>query len=325
MQSGFCGDVKAAWCASQSEELFEPIRKYCSGRGKAFPACFSASTVADILGLGGDIFVYCSHWMRPLSHCCALLSQERSSVPFPQVKVATAKEYKQTCRACVLGRHNVFWPWGVFCRIDAKLENNVVALRGRTLGHMPVMLTRGDGAQGELEFLACACQQSFVFLAWFGCHVEVLLICALGCGVALKDGGSGISVHADEVPCICTSWLSSAFIWRVKFWRTCHRLLKTWPKRATMLIARCSTLKSATLEALLLQRNNLSEPINFVSWAEQHSMPHVFEPKRPSKSDPEDAITLSSWWYHYAKLRGFSMAIVTPIKQASPEPRSSVA
>ncbi len=41
------------------------------------------------------------------------------------------------------------------------------------------------------------------------------------------------------------------------------------------------------------------KPINFVPWAEKHSMPHVFEPRRPSKSDPEDAMMLLSWWFQW--------------------------
>ncbi len=31
-------------------------------------------------------------------------------------------------------------------------------------------------------------------------------------------------------------------------------------------------------------------------------MPHVFELKRPSKSDPEDVMGLSMWWCNYTKL-----------------------
>ncbi len=154
MQSGFCDDIQDAWRASQSEELFEPIVEKCHGRGMVVFACPSASGVEDILSLGGDILAYCSHWVRSFPHYC---------VP-PQAKDATAKEYI-TCRACALHPPNSFWPWGVFSESEVMLHHDGLGSRGRSIGHVPVMLSRGDGAQGELELLACVCQQSVGFLA----------------------------------------------------------------------------------------------------------------------------------------------------------------
>jgi hypothetical protein len=163
---------------------------------------------------------------------------------------------------------------------------------------VPVILSRGDGVQGEPELLACTCQASFVLLAWARCHVEALLMCALGCGEALKDGGSRICAHADEVPCIFASWLSDRFYLRVRLWRSCHKgLAGTDPAHVKFLKARCSTLRFATLVASFQSSARQLKPIEFVPWAEKHSMPQVFEPKRPSKSDPEDAMMLMSWWF----------------------------
>ncbi len=57
------------------------------------------------------------------------------------------------------------------------------------------------------------------------------------------------------------------------------------------------------------------KPIDFASWAGFHNMPHVFEPKRPSKSDPEDAVLILIWWLHFTKLRSADIAKATLFKQ----------
>ena len=67
MQSGFCGDIKVAWRASQSDKLLEPIRRDCRGKREAFLECFSVPDVRDILSRGGDIFTCCSLWAQPFS------------------------------------------------------------------------------------------------------------------------------------------------------------------------------------------------------------------------------------------------------------------
>ncbi len=103
MQSGFCGDIQDAWRASQSDELFEPVRRDCRGSGGAFVACFSAPSVADIVSLAGDILAYRSHWARPFFHYRAA----------PQATVA-AVNVNRICGVCALGSHNNFWPWEVF-------------------------------------------------------------------------------------------------------------------------------------------------------------------------------------------------------------------
>jgi hypothetical protein len=68
MQLGFCDDLKAAWCASQSEGLFEPMSRYCTRGGKTVLACLNASDVVLLLNVGGDVLAYCSHWVRPFSY-----------------------------------------------------------------------------------------------------------------------------------------------------------------------------------------------------------------------------------------------------------------
>ena len=98
--------------------------------------------------------------MNSFPHCCAP----------PQAKEATAKEYI-TCRACALRPPNSFWPWGVFSESGGMPDYDDLGSRGKNLGHVPVMLSRGDGARGELELLACVCQRSLGFLASGECHV----------------------------------------------------------------------------------------------------------------------------------------------------------
>ncbi len=150
-----------------------------------------------------------------------------------------------------------------------------------------------------------------------------MLICALGCGQALKDSGSGIRVHADEVPFIFVSWLSLAFVLRVRLWRTCHPRRQNTTGQAAILRVRCATLKCVTLEVFSQQRPYSLKPIDFASWTEKHSMPRVLEPKRPGKSDPHDAVMLLIWWLHSARLRALNIAIVAPFEQQdAPEPRS---
>ncbi len=185
---------------------------------------------------------------------------------------------------------------------------------------MPVTLSRGDGARGELELLTCAYQPSSMFLARTGFHIGVLSVCALGCGEALKDGGSGICRHADEVPCIFVSWLNVAFMVRIRLWRSCH-LFKKGRSRRFLLRVKCGTLKCVTLEGFFQQHAVSLKPIGFASWAEKHSMPHVIEPKRPSNSDPKDAIRLSIWWLRCAELRSLNITSATPFKhEAAPKP-----
>ncbi len=272
------------------------MRRYCRGRGKNPLACFNVSDVADILSVGGDILAYCSLWAQPFYHSCAT----------PQPKAVTGEK---------LGPSSSFWPWVVFSSNDVMLDRHLRGSRSTISGHVPVMLSRGDGAQGEPELLACTRQPSFVLLAWARLHVEAVRMCTLGCGQALKDGGSGICIHADEVPCIFASWLSDRFFLRVRLWRSCHKDVKTDIKHDVILRARCATLKCVTLVVPFQQRENTLKPIDFVRWAEKHSMPHVFEPKRPSKSDPHDVIMLSSWVFQYARPRGTSIASVTFFKQ----------
>ncbi len=143
-----------------------------------------------------------------------------------------------------------------------------------------------------------------------------MLICALGCGQALKDCGSGIRVHADEVPCIFVSWLSLPFVLRVRLWMTCHQLRRNTSGQAAMLRVRCAALKYATFEVVVQQRPYSLKPIDFASWTEKHSMPRVLEPKRPGKSDPHDAVMLLIWWFHSARLRALNIVIVTPEPRA---------
>jgi len=211
MQSGFCDDMQDAWHAGQSEELFVPMSINCKARGKAFVACFSDSDVAYILSLGGDTLACCNHWAQPRSHChVASQSEVNARVP-----------------------PKSFWPWGV-CSGDSFDSSNEM----RSIGHMPVTLSLGDGARGELELLTCAYQASSMFLARTEFHIGVLSVCALGCGEALKDGGSGICCHADEVPCILVSWLNVAFTVRIRLWRSCH-LIKKGRSRRLLLRAKC--------------------------------------------------------------------------------------
>ena len=162
MQSGFCDDIKDAWRAGQSEDVVVPISRNCNARGKAFVACFSAPDVGYILSLGGDTLACCNHWARPCSHC-HVASQSEGNAWIPPQK---------------------FWPWGVFSRESIDPSNKM-----RSIGHMPVTLSRGVGARGELELLTCAYQPSSMFLARTGFNIGVLSMCALGCGEALKDGG----------------------------------------------------------------------------------------------------------------------------------------
>ena len=193
---------------------------------------------------------------------------------------------------------------------------------------MPVILSRGDGVQGEPELLVCTCQASFVLLAWARCHVEALLMCALGCGEALKDGGSRICAHADEVPCVFASWLSDRFYLRIRLWRSCHkRLAGTDPAHVKFLKARCSTLRFATLVASFQSSVRQLKPIEFVPWAEKHSMPQVFEPRRPSKSDPKDtAAFLLILLCRFTKLGNFGIVTVEHFEQrVAKEPRTLVA
>ena len=190
---------------------------------------------------------------------------------------------------------------------------------------MPVMLSCGDGAQGEPQLLACACQLSSLFLARVGCKIGLLLTCALGCGEALKDGGSQNCAHADEVPCAFASWLNHWYMVRVSLWRAYRSHIL--PVHVATLRARCATLKCATLEISYQEQPVYSlNPIDFASWAEKRSMPHVLEPRRPSKSDPQDTMLLLTWWCHYAKFGSFSNAISAPIEQqVTQEPRGLAA
>jgi len=189
-----------------------------------------------------------------------------------------------------------------------------------SIRHVPVMLSRGDGAQGEPQLLACAYQFSSLLLAMAGCKVRVLLICALGCGETLKDTGSQNYIHAGEVPCVFASWLNRWYMVRVSLWRAYrHRL----PVHVAMLRARCATPKYVALETLYQDQPSHSlQPIDFASWVEKCNMPHVLEPRRPSKSDPRDAMLLSTWWCHYAEFGKLSNAIAAPIEQqVTQEPR----
>ncbi len=236
------------------------------------------------------------------------------------MKVATTYEESQ------LARPNSFWPWGVFSRSRPDLSLGV----SRSIGHMPVTLSCGDGVQDEPELLACACLPSLRFLAHAGFRVDALSMCALGCGEALKDCGSGIFAHANEVPCIFASWLSDTFVARIRRWRTCrnHRRKRFARSSIRSLIrrARCPTLKCATLEGFFIQGTKPRRPISFVSWAEIHSMPHVFEPKRPSRSDPENVAMLFFLWLRNSRLWSSNSANVMLFEQrAMPKPRESAA
>ena len=132
-----------------------------------------------------------------------------------------------------------------------------------------------------------------------GYNIQLLLMCALGCGATLGNGNSGISSHGDEVSYIFVSWLSKAIVGHIRFWKTCRQLRPHTFAFVTMSRVRCHTLKYVTLDNLFLQIVHRLQPINFATWAELHCMPHVFELKRPSKSDPEDVMGLSMWWYNY--------------------------
>merc|ERR1711865_796793 len=189
-----------------------------------------------------------------------------------------------------------------------------------SIGHMPVMLSRGDGAQGEPQLLACAYQFSSLLLARAGCKVGLLLICALGCGETLKDTGSENYIHASEIPYVFASWLNRWYMVRVSLWRAYRRIL---PVHVAMLRARCATPNYVALETFYQdQLAHSLEPIDFASWVEKCNMPHVLEPRRPSKSDPPDAMLLSTWWCRYAKFGNFSNATAAPIEQqVAQEPR----
>ncbi len=147
------------------------------------------------------MLTYCSHWTRTFYHRCV--------TPPPRAWRTTEK----------LGPSNLFWPWAVFSRSDCifsrsdfMLDHHMSGSQSTRIGRVPVMLNRGEGVQGEPELLACTCQASSVLLAQARYRVEAVLMCALGCGEALKDGGSGICMHADEVPCVFASWLSRCFV-----------------------------------------------------------------------------------------------------------------
>jgi len=290
--------------------------RHCRGRGDVFVACPSARETADILNLGGDALAYYSHWTRPWSHTAH------------QTNITTKMKYR-TCGVCALATPNSFWPWGVFSPSDkdTRFDYHVEGLRsiGRMVAaassiilihsRMPVTLSRGDGARSEPDLLACTCQPSSMFLTDKQFNVEVLRICALGCGEASKDGGFEVFLHADEGPCILASWFSLAFILRVRLWRVCHQLAQLQRQLSAMLRARCASLKCATREAYFIQGVGALRPIDFASWAGLYDMPHVLEPKRPSKSDPEDAVLILIWWLRFAKLRSTDIAKATLLKQ----------
>ncbi len=191
MQSGSCDGIRDVRRKTQSDELIGSILGVCDSRGNMFVAYFDAFTALDLLSLAGDLLAYCSHWTRQLSSCCDALAQtathglgnqvreihvragsntlacseHHGARPHPLPEIDIASKIHNVRRTCVLRSTSTFWPWGVFCWAAFALERNKLRMHGETSGRTPVMLSRGDAAQGELELLACACQSSSVFLA----------------------------------------------------------------------------------------------------------------------------------------------------------------
>ncbi len=315
MQPDSCSDLGGFRLERQSSNILTRCKAFCIGRGYIFHACLSSSSVLTSIKLGGDALTCCSHWTRPFLNQCflSLPADHRSPVdtwwnvvqtdritnssgPLQSLCCAatnsTIHEYPYTfCVGIVEPSKEVsFWPWGICRKVDksgtAKFSSGHVSLY--------VTLSQGDGVHGEAIGITCACTTSLIIMAQMGCHTRPLIICAVGCGHTLKDGGIGVCVHGGEAPHVFGLWFCPGFINRLAMSRW-H-----WIRSTDVIVllsrARCSRPKFVALEHVFIQSFNALKPIVVAAWAETKTIPHVFERQRPASSDHAATMALSMLW-----------------------------
>ncbi len=326
MQLGFCSDTDDERSQHQSDNILTRCQKFCFGRGDVFHACLVSSSILMFIKIGGNALAYCSHWVSLfLNQCLSSLPADRwspvdawwhvaeggrtSDGPFQllcptatnnkaMAKSTGSKEFPCACGACRARSPNevLLWPWGIFTKIGVGRVRSDMPLTDKGTDTLHATLSRGDGVYGEAIGTTCAFSTSLILMAQVGCYTHAVVICAIGCGETLRDGGSGVFAHGGEVPHVFGLWFHQKFLIKLAMSRRhMGRPSKTFVL-SMISTAMCFRPKLVALESLFLQSSNRLKPIEVVTWTHTKIIPHAFERKRPAASDHAATMTLSIWW-----------------------------
>jgi hypothetical protein len=208
----------------------------------------------------------------------------------------------------------LFWPWGEhtgaasMLRIMRPQAAQAYHDYDKKFGRHAILQNRGDGLDGEPYNLRCTYQVSSVFFAMMGAHMQLQMMCALGCGETLIDTGSDMMTHGSEIPYVFATWLNPQALKRIRRWKQYkrHKGAGQTTAIATFAQARCIKPKYVALENFFYSEIRFSphlKPIDFATWVEIYYLPRLGERQRPSKSDAKHAQVISWWWalQNYAK------------------------